>query len=118
VDVLYVLQEMDNITHVDGLDRTEIIRYAWPTPSGVLIVLAVNGVAHFMGQRAYLMTHAWFELVAIIPMVASIIFTFRLARRWRSPHARWLLLLNLCFGPLLVVISVINLLILALSAIE
>jgi hypothetical protein len=108
---------MENIEHAGGLAKAEIIRYAWPTPLGFLMILAGYGVFYFVGERAFLVTHVWFELAAIIPMVASFIYAFRLGRRWRSPIFRWVFVLNLCFGPLLLLISVINLLIHAISAI-
>jgi uncharacterized membrane protein YhhN len=65
-------------------------------------------VAKFIGQDAFLLTHAWFEIGIIITFFASIVYSIRLFRNNGSVSSRWPLILNLIYGPLILVIIIIT----------
>ncbi|MBB5353140.1 hypothetical protein HNR46_003393 [Haloferula luteola] len=70
-------------------------------PLGLTLTLTGYGIAEFLGRRAFLNTHAVLEIGIIVSLLASVVYTIRLAGKGRVLASRWVFLLNLCFGPLI-----------------
>lgn len=77
-------------------------KHLWPTPVGLLSWGAAIFVARVFGQRAFLLTHGYFEIGILIALVASVICSVNLIGKGRGNAPRWVLGLNLLFAPIII----------------
>ena len=77
------------------------LRYLWPTTTGLVLWLSALAVAKFLGQQAFIATHAIFESGIVVALLASVVYAIRLSGRGRSLAPRWLFFVNLAFGPMI-----------------
>ena len=92
------MEEQDH-TKRDSASRT--LRYLWPTPTGLVLILTGYLVFQVLGQRAFLNTHFFLEIGVMITMFASVMYAIRLSGKGRRLAPRWVFYVNLCFGPLI-----------------
>ena len=92
---------MEKTDQIQRFDPSAILRYGWPAPVGVTLILAGYGIARLLGNRAFLNTHFWLEIGVIVSMLVSVVYAIRLGSKGTNLAPRWVFVLNLCYGPLI-----------------
>ena len=75
-------------------------KYLWPTPVGLLLWVGCIIVPGFLGDRAFLATHGYFEIGVMISLIASVVYAVRLGGKGKGTAPRWVFYLNFLFLPL------------------
>lgn len=99
---------MENATQPQPRASSGVLRYGWPAPTGLALILSGYCVHHFLGKWAFLSSHFWFEIGLIISLLASVVYAIRLGGKGRTLAPRWVWVINLCFGPLIIGFTIIS----------
>lgn len=96
---MHEMESGDEPRQDSGMRRAGgVLRYAWPVPLAILMVLLEAAVGRLYGQRVFFMLHVPMELVALLSLCVAVSYSVRLWR-CRDLAPRWVFYLNLCGGP-------------------
>ena len=93
---------MDQSSEEGSVSKSRNSKYLWPTPVGILLYSVAVVAAKWFGYEVFLAVHLPLEVGMVVAAGASVLYSIRLLGRERGQAPRWILIVNLMFGPLLI----------------